>query len=67
MTVTVEGLKVLGTTATTTCFSSPDPKAANTPANPTAVSPSPPVKAPWTGVVAMPSDSFCIVQLGGSQ
>ncbi len=63
--VTVEGLKVLGTTATTTCFSNLDLSAANTPSDPTAVSPSPPVKAVWEGVLSMPANSFCIVQFGG--
>ena len=62
--VDVQGLKVLGSPVTTTCFANSDPTAANTPSDPTAVSPSAPVKSSWAGTIDLPANSFCTLQFG---
>jgi len=60
-TVTVVGKSVTGASATQVCLQSDDMSAANTPANPTLVSPGPASQFTWNGTISLPRQSYCIL------
>ncbi len=65
--ITVLGLNLVGGVANVTCLQSADMSAANTPAQPTLVSPSAPYSLKWSDAPFIsPPQSFCILDITGA-